>query len=51
MVELVSGRPFSWASWAALACRCARAVLECWHLGEPHWQLNSLPLMLQKRSP
>lgn len=49
--ELVSGRPFSWPSWVALACRCARAVLECRHLGEPHRQLNSLPLMSQKRSP
>lgn len=49
--ELVSGRPFSWPSWAALACRCAAAVLECRHLGEPHRQLNSLPLMSQKRSP
>lgn len=49
--ELVSGRPFSWPSWEALACRCARAVLECRHLGEPHRQLNSLPLMSQKRSP
>ncbi|KAF5911638.1 hypothetical protein HPG69_007394 [Diceros bicornis minor] len=49
--ELVSGRPFSWASWAALACRWARAVLECRHLGEPQRQLNSLPLMSQKRSP
>lgn len=49
--ELVSGRRCSWPSWAALACRCAAAVLECRHLGEPHRQLNSLPLMSQKRSP
>lgn len=49
--ELVSGRPFSWASWAALACRWARAAPECRHLGEPQRQLRSLPLTSQKRSP
>lgn len=48
--ELVSGRPSSGASWA-LACRWARAELECRHLGDPQRQLNSLPLMSQKRCP
>lgn len=48
--ELVSGRPSSAAS-RALACRWARAALECRHLGEPQRQLNSLPLMSQKRCP
>lgn len=49
--ELVSGSRSSGAPCAALACRCARAELECRHLGEPQRQLNSLPLMSQKRSP
>ena len=49
--ELVSGRPSSWASCAALACRWARAELEYRHLGDPQRQLNSLPLMSQKRCP
>lgn len=48
--ELVSGRPSSAAS-RALACRWARAALECRHLGDPQRQLNSLPLMSQKRCP
>lgn len=48
--ELVSGKPSSGASWA-LACRWARAELECRHLGDPQRQLNSLPLMSQKRCP
>lgn len=45
--ELVSGSPSSWA----LACRWASAAPECRHLGEPQRQLNSLPLMSQKRCP